>query len=65
MLQTNVSQTTFITLISNLWKLFRFSVYILFAKRLEKLECYGTVLLEEIFLELEKSGIFRCFFPPQ
>ena len=49
---------------SNLRKLFRFSVYILFAKRLEKLECYGTVLLEAIFLELEKAAFFAVFFRP-
>ena len=49
---------------SNLQKLFRFSVYILFAKRLEKLECYGTVLLEAIFLELEKAAFFAVFFRP-
>ena len=49
---------------SNLRKLFRFSVYILFAKRLEKLECYGTVLLEAIFLELEKAAFFAVFSRP-
>ena len=67
-LENKCCKQTFPKLLSLLWsnlqKLFRFSVYILFAKRLKKLEGYGTVLLEEIFLELEKTAFFAVFFRP-
>ena len=67
-LENKCCKQTFPKLLSLLWsnlrKLFRFSVYILFAKRLEKLECYGTVLLEEIFRVGKKRHFSLFFFRP-